>query len=42
VPIYILHAAQAVKGWPKITIEDREEGARLADAMASLPASTPN
>ena len=29
----IQHVAQAVKGWPDITNEDRQEGARLADAV---------
>jgi len=29
----IQHVAQAVKGWPEITNEDRQEGARFADAV---------
>ena len=29
----IQHVAQAVKGWPDITNEDRQEGARFADAV---------
>jgi hypothetical protein len=29
----IQHVAQAVKGWPDITNEDRQEGARFAEAV---------
>ena len=32
----IQHVAQAVKGWPQMTIEDRAEGARLADAVEHI------
>src|SRR5579864_238285 len=32
----IQHVAQAVKGWPDITNEDRQEGARLADAVEHI------
>ena len=30
------HVAQAVKGWPDIRNEDREEGARFADAVEHI------
>jgi hypothetical protein len=32
----IQHVAQAVKGWPDITDDDRQEGARLADAVEHI------
>ena len=32
----IQHVAQAVKGWPDDTDEDRQEGARLADAVEHI------
>ncbi len=32
----IHHVAQAVKGWPQMTVEDRGEGARLADAVEHI------
>jgi hypothetical protein len=32
----IHHVAQAVKGWPDITPGDRQEGARLADAVEHI------
>ena len=32
----IQHVAQAVKGWPDITDEDRQQGARLADAVEHI------
>jgi hypothetical protein len=32
----IQHVAQAVKGWPQMTVEDRGEGARFADAVEHI------
>ena len=32
----IQHVARAVKGWPDVTDEDRQEGARLADAVEHI------
>jgi hypothetical protein len=32
----IQHVAQAVKGWPQITVEDRGEGKRFADAVEHI------
>jgi hypothetical protein len=37
----IYHVAQAVKGWPDATHENRQEGVRLADAVEHSPSSQP-
>jgi hypothetical protein len=36
VAIRIHHVAQAVKGWPGVTADDRQDGARLADAVRHI------